>query len=438
MSEKLFLPELGEGIDSVDISEVLIKPGDTISADDPVLVLESEKATMEIPAEKDGVVVEVFVSVGDKLSPGGAIYSIDAAAETKPLQKEIEKQEEEPAPKSEDRSKEPPKTNKPAEKEVVQTPPAPTPPTISDQNKTVSASPSVRRFARELGVDLSLVTGTGLKNRISKEDVQGFVKAQLSSGPIARTQVNLSAGIDFATWGEVEQVPLSKIKKITGERLQQAWNTIPHVTQFDEADVTELYKMRKVLQATNKGKSKLSFLPFFIKAAIKALKEFPAFNSSLDASGSNLVFKKYFHIGIAVDTSNGLVVPVLRDADKKSIWELSDELADISSRARDKKIMPAELKGGSFTISSLGGISGTGFTPIINPPEVAILGVSKITNRPALLNGDLVERKYLPLSLSYDHRVIDGAEAARFTKVLTTALSDISELEGLGSGDSKE
>lgn len=436
MSEKFVLPELGEGIDSVDISEVLIKPGDKISENDPVLVLESEKATMEIPAEKTGVVKEVFVVAGNQLAPGEPIYSLEAESDAPVAKEEKTADSKKETPEAKESVSEAKPTPAPSQQTPPPQPqPVVTPPVSAKAVKNAPASPAVRRFARELGVDLQLVSGSGQKNRILKEDVQNFVKSQLSGGGLKKT-ASLSAGIDFSAWGEIEEVPLTRIKKITGERLQQAWNTIPHVTQFDEADVTELYKLRKTLQSMNTGSVKLSFLPFFMKAVVNALAEMPSFNSSLDASGSNLVFKKYFHLGIAVDTPNGLVVPVIRDVDKKTIWELSDELADVSSRARDKKIMPAELKGGSFTISSLGGISGTAFTPIINPPEVAILGVSKIATRLALLNGDLVERKILPLSLSYDHRVIDGAEAARFTKSLSGYLSDISRLEGLGTVES--
>lgn len=427
MSEKIVLPDLGEGIDSVDISEVLIKPGDTISENDPVLVLESEKATMEIPAEKDGVVKEVFVKPGSQLSPGDPVYSIEEGETS------TEEKHSEPAPKPHTEKTEPKKEEKikpTTEVRATKQAPQPVPPK-QERAKIAPASPAVRRFARELGVDLSIVSGSGPKNRILKENVQNFVKTQLSGAGV-KTTTSLSAGIDFTAWGEVEEVPLSRIKKITGERLHQAWNAIPHVTQFDEADVTELYKFRKTLQSMNPGNVKLSFLPFFMKAVVSTLIDMPSFNSSLDATGSNLVFKKYFHLGVAVDTPNGLVVPVIRDVDKKSIWELSNELAEASSRVREKKVMPAELKGGCLTISSLGGISGTGFTPIINPPEVAILGISRISTRLALLNGELVERKILPLSLSYDHRVIDGAEAARFTKSLSEYLSDITRLEGLG------
>jgi len=420
--EKIFLPELGEGIDAVDISEVLIKPGDNVAENDPVLVLESEKATMEIPADHDGKIVEVFIEPGTQLSPGAAIYSIE-------ISKDSAKKAESPPVNKDENKKLESRPGTAVEQKLPQ-PAVQTQPIVSAPGqKRKSASPSVRRFARELGVELSLVFGTGPKNRILKEDIQNYVKIQLSGGVTA--PVSLSAGIDFNAWGETEAVPLSKIKKITGERLQQAWNQIPHVTQFDESDVTDLYSFRKTVQPKKTDGQKISFLPFFMKAVLNALKEMPNFNSSLDEAGTSLVYKKYFHMGIAVDTPNGLVVPVIRNVDKKSLWELSEELTDISERARNRKILPAEMKGGCFTISSLGGISGTGFTPIINPPEVAILGISRIQNRPALIQGNLVERKILPLSLSYDHRVIDGAEAARFTLYIANYLSDLSNFDNL-------
>lgn len=412
MLKKIVLPDLGEGIDSADVSEILIKPGDTVSVDDIILVLESDKASMEIPSENSGIVKEVFVAMGDEVKTGESLLSIEVTTDNKD-KPDIQKTEEVPKEAVE-------KSVKPVEKKQE---------TIPSTDKTF-ASPGVRRLSRELEIDLSLVGATGEKGRITKEDLHGYIKQKMVQG--GSITASSFPKIDFSQWGVVENTPLTKIQKITGERLQQAWQTIPHVTQFDEADISVLNSKRIELKKEGLKKNiKVTFLPFIIKAVVKALKEFPRFNSSLDHLGENLVQKNYFNIGIAVDTPTGLVVPVIKDADNKSVLGLSEELMDISERARTKKLKPEELKGGSFTISSLGGIGGTNFTPIINPPEVAIMGVSKSSWKPLYdyKNKEIIPTFVMPYSLSYDHRVIDGALGASFTTFFSRSLLDVSTFE---------
>ena len=361
MLKEVLLPDLGEGIDSADVSEILINPGDSVSIDDIILVLESDKASMEIPAEDAGVVKEVFVNAGDEVKTGAPLISIDVSSGST--------EESKPEPKE----KEP-------KKEDIETKIETKVPEVKSENissdKTF-ASPGVRRLARELDIDLTTVNATGPKGRITKDDLHGFIKQKMAQGGSVGT-LSLPK-IDFSQWGSIDEQPLTKIQKITGDRLQQAWQTIPHVTQFDEADISVLNKKRIELKKEGEKKNiKVTFLPFIIKAVIKSLKEFPRFNSSLDHLGENLVLKNYYNIGIAVDTPTGLVVPVIKNADNKSILGLSEELMDLSERARTGKLKPDEFKGGCFTISSLGGIGGTNFTPIINPPEVAIMGFQKV------------------------------------------------------------
>ena len=412
MLKKIVLPDLGEGIDSADVSEILIKPGDTVSVDDIILVLESDKASMEIPSENSGTVKEVFVVMGDEVKTGESLLSIEITSDDKD-KPDTQKAEETPKEVVE-------KIVKPVEIKQETRP---------STDKTF-ASPGVRKLSRELEIDLSLVRATGEKGRITKEDLHGYIKQKMvQSGSIAATSF---PKIDFSQWGVVENTPLSKIQKITGERLQQAWQTIPHVTQFDEADISVLNTKRIELKKEGLKKNiKVTFLPFIIKAVVKALKEFPRFNSSLDHLGENLVQKNYFNIGIAVDTPTGLVVPVIKDADNKSVLGLSEELMDISERARTKKLRPEELKGGSFTISSLGRIGGTNFSPIINPPEVAIMGISKSSWKPLYdhKNKEIIPTFVMPYSLSYDHRVIDGALGASFTTFFSRSLLDVSTFE---------
>ena len=424
----ILLPELGEGITSVEISEVLVKKGDTVKVDDPIIVVETEKASMEIPTTESGTVENVQVEKGSTISPGDVIISITG--------------DEDQAEAFDEPS--PPIAESAEPRDIVNTEPTPpyitaaTPdvkpplPATSEIGKPVLASPSVRRFARELGCDLKLVTGSGPKGRITQEDVQEYIKGRLAGGAPGGSALPIIApgqDLDFSKWGEVDIQPLNKIKKITGKRLQQAWQAIPHVTQFDKADITKLDKLRLHLKKVNKDESvKVSFLPFFIKAVSILLKEMPQFNSSLDGSNENIVLKKYINIGVAVDTPNGLVVPVIKDANEKSIKELARELTTLSSKARDKKLLPADMEGGCFTISSLGGIGGTYFTPIVNPPEVAILGISRSTSEPVFMEGKLRKRLILPFALSYDHRLIDGAAAARFTSNFGQLLSNFEEI----------
>ena len=414
MLKEILLPDLGEGIDSADVSEILINPGDSVSIDDIILVLESDKASMEIPAEDAGVVKEVFVNAGDEVKTGAPLISIEVSSGST--------EESKPEPKEEEPKKE--------DKETKIETKAPEIKSENISSDKTFASPGVRRLARELDIDLTTVNATGPKGRITKDDLHGFIKQKMAQGGSVGA-VSLPK-IDFSQWGSVDEQPLTKIQKITGDRLQQAWQTIPHVTQFDEADISVLNKKRIELKKEGEKKNiKVTFLPFIIKAVIKSLKEFPRFNSSLDHLGENLVLKNYYNIGIAVDTPTGLVVPVIKNADNKSILGLSEELMDLSDRARTGKLKPDEFKGGCFTISSLGGIGGTNFTPIINPPEVAIMGVSKSIWKPVYdhKNKEIVPTFMMPFSLSYDHRVIDGAIGAAFTSFFSNAVLDVSTFE---------
>ena len=414
MLKEILLPDLGEGIDSADVSEILINPGDSVSIDDIILVLESDKASMEIPAEDAGVVKEVFVNAGDEVKTGAPLISIEVSSGST--------EESKPEPKEEEPKKE--------DKETKIETKAPEIKSENISSDKTFASPGVRRLARELDIDLTTVNATGPKGRITKGDLHGFIKQKMAQGGSVGA-VSLPK-IDFSQWGSIDEQPLTKIQKITGDRLQQAWQTIPHVTQFDEADISVLNKKRIELKKEGEKKNiKVTFLPFIIKAVIKSLKEFPRFNSSLDHLGENLVLKNYYNIGIAVDTPTGLVVPVIKNADNKSILGLSEELMDLSERARTGKLKPDEFKGGCFTISSLGGIGGTNFTPIINPPEVAIMGVSKSIWKPVYdhKNKEIVPTFMMPFSLSYDHRVIDGAIGAAFTSFFSNAVLDVSTFE---------
>ena len=414
MLKEILLPDLGEGIDSADVSEILINPGDSVSIDDIILVLESDKASMEIPAEDAGVVKEVFVNAGDEVKTGAPLISIEVSSGST--------EESKPEPKEEEPKKE--------DKETKIETKAPEIKSENISSDKTFASPGVRRLARELDIDLTTVKATGPKGRITKDDLHGFIKQKMAQGGSVGS-VSLPK-IDFSQWGSIDEQPLTKIQKITGDRLQQAWQTIPHVTQFDEADISVLNKKRIELKKEGEKKNiKVTFLPFIIKAVIKSLKEFPRFNSSLDHLGENLVLKNYYNIGIAVDTPTGLVVPVIKNADNKSILGLSEELMDLSERARTGKLKPDEFKGGCFTISSLGGIGGTNFTPIINPPEVAIMGVSKSIWKPVYdhKNKEIVPTFMMPFSLSYDHRVIDGAIGAAFTSFFSNAVLDVSTFE---------
>jgi pyruvate dehydrogenase E2 component (dihydrolipoamide acetyltransferase) len=429
--QEIHVPDIGDASD-VDIIEVLVSIGDDITLDQGLITLETDKATMEVPAPFAGKLVSLTVKVGDKVSQGSLIATIETTS-TAPVAQAAPVQAE-PAPAA-------PAPTIAASR--PSTPPVPYHPSAAKPTSTgvAHASPAVRRLAREFGVDLSQVSGTGRKARILKEDVQAFVKYELSrpkasavtavAGGAGSLNVIAAPKVDFSKFGEVEEVPLSRIQKLSGPNLHRNWVTIPHVTQFDEADITEMEAFRKQqneLAAKKKADYKITPLVFMMKAVAKALAEFPVFNSSLSSDGESLIQKKYFHIGVAVDTPNGLMVPVVRDVDKKGIVELSRELTDISIRARDGKLKSADMQGSCFTISSLGGIGGTAFTPIVNYPDVAILGVSKSEIKPKWNGKEFQPKLMLPLSLSYDHRVIDGAMAARFSVTLSAILSDIRTL----------
>jgi len=430
----VLVPDIGD-FKNVPIIEVMVKPGDAVKQEDPLLTLESDKATMDIPSPYSGVVKALKIKVGDKVSEGSPLLTVEVGAEAAVVQAPGSKAVDvAAASRSSTVVGAPPETISPAAKKAesreVELKAPPTAIAAVPETQLAHASPSVRRFARELGVDLAHVSGSGPKNRILREDVQGYVKGELAR-PRAGTGFTLPEmpQVDFAKFGAVETVPLSRIKKLSGANLLRNWLGIPHVTQHDEADITDLEAFRKSSGAeTEKQGFKLTMLSFLIKACVTALKAHPTFNASLDKSGENLILKKYYHIGVAVDTPEGLVVPVIRDCDRKGVFDLARELAEVSKRARDKKLSASEMQGGCFSISSLGGIGGTGFTPIINAPEVAILGVSKAQVRPVYKDGQFAPRLILPLALSYDHRVIDGAGAARFTTYLCSVLSDIRRL----------
>jgi len=431
------VPDIGDFKD-VPVIELLVKPGDAVKKEDSLVTLESDKATMEVPSPADGVVKAVKVKVGDKLSEGSLVLLLDAA--DAPAARPAEKAAAAPAAPAPAAQPAPPATAAPAAK-PFQEPEAASPrhPPVAAEPAVegaapAHASPGVRRFARELGVDLSKVKGAGPKGRILKEDIQGFVKGALSGagagapraagGGLADLGLPAWPKVDFAKFGPVEVKPLTRIQKISGPALARNWVMIPHVTQFDEADITELEAFRaKVNEENAKSGVKVTPLAFLIKAVVAALKKFPAFNASID--GDNLVIKQYWHIGFAADTPGGLVVPVLKDADKKGVVEIARETGELAAKGREGKLGPAEMQGGTFTISSLGGIGGTAFTPIINAPEVAILGVSKAAMKPVWNGKEFVPRLMMPLSLSYDHRVIDGASAARFTAYLAQVIADL-------------
>lgn len=441
------VPDIGSHGD-VPVIELLVAVGDSVRKDQGLVTLESDKATMEVPASVAGIVRELKVKLGDAISEGSVVALIEVTDSVAVPASAAPPPAASSAPK--------PATVAAAEPATVSAPPAAppspvsaamdpeasaprTPPVAFDAQAVLPAnvphaSPAVRLYARELGVDLGKVAGQGRKGRITREDVNAFVKASLAAG-VAAAPVASGNGlnllpwpkVDFAKFGAIESQPLSRIKKISGANLARNWAMIPHVTQFDQADITEMEAFRKKMGEENPNQ-KITPLVFLIKAAVAALKAFPSFNASLDDTGENLIFKRYFHIGIAVDTPDGLVVPVIRDADQKGLLQLAAELGEISKKARDKKLSGADMQGGCFSISSLGGIGGTSFTPIINAPEVAIMGVSKSEMKPVWNGATFEPRLMLPLSLSYDHRVIDGAEAARFATFFARQLADIRRL----------
>jgi pyruvate dehydrogenase E2 component (dihydrolipoyllysine-residue acetyltransferase) len=443
----IHVPDIGD-FSEVEVIEVLVKPGDTVAKEGSLITVESDKASMEIPSSDPGIVKEMKVALGDKVSEGDVIVSLEVSDELSSTESLMASE----APTGEGLIASPSRTapfreeppigpqpvsepSKPAlratESLQPQTKPlesgvrrSPTAHFDQERFKKAHASPSVRRFARELGADLGVVKGTGPKGRILKHDVQVYIKQALTSGATGFSVAELPE-VDFSKFGTIELKPLTRINKLTGQNLHRNWVRIPHVTQYDEADITELEAFRNSLNEEYKDRgTKITIIVFLMKAVVSALKAFPRFNSSLDRAQENLVIKHYYHIGVAVDTKDGLVVPVIRDVDRKSLVEIAAELTVVSAKAREGKLSPAEMQGGCFSISSLGGIGGTAFTPIVNAPEVAVLGVSKATTKPVFQNKAFVPRLILPFSLSYDHRVIDGADGVRFTKFLSAMLSD--------------
>ncbi|MFZ1342496.1 dihydrolipoyllysine-residue acetyltransferase [Thiothrix eikelboomii] len=435
--QEVRVPDIGE-FKEVEIIEVLVKVGDSIQAEDSLITVESDKASMEIPSPAAGTVKELRIQQGDHVSKGSLILylELNSAVEKKPPQVPITHPQptthSTPLAPLDAKANTNTNPNKPKTTSAAKT--------VVDHEafKKAYATPSVRKFARELGVDLSRVVGTGRKQRITQEDVKSYIKDVMGLGLQAKTGTSPHSGlgiprmpeIDFSQWGEVTTVRLNRIHQLTGEFLHRNWLNIPHVTQFDQADITDLEAFRQELNLEQEKikASKITPLVFIMKAVVAGLKAYPRFNSSLDPSGEMLIQKKYYHIGIAVDTPDGLVVPIIRDVDKKSLLQLSDDLKEVSTKARERRLKPADLQGSCFSISSLGGIGGTQFTPIINAPDVAILGISKSSLQPIWNGKEFAPRLMLPLSLSYDHRVIDGADGARFTTFLAKMLGDIRRL----------
>jgi len=449
------VPGIGD-FEDVEIIEIHVQPGDEIAAEDPLITLETDKASMDVPAPASGKVAEVRVKKGDRVSEGdvivlldklgsdtksgksgsdeqGAEQDADAPADEKPDKKQEPEEKPGRAPGAGSRQ-EPASASgrepEPGLKQRRDGPPAQSKELVSDPN-SVHAGPSVRKFAREMGVQLSRVKGSGVKGRITHDDVKAWVKQALQGGARAGGGAGLPAvpEVDFSKFGPTELKPLSRVQRISGPRLHASWVNLPHVTQFDEADITETERARKELKSdADKEGAKLTPLAFILRACVKALREFPQFNASLHADGQQLVMKQYYNVGFAVDTPGGLVVPVIKDVEKKSLFQVARELGELSEKAREGKLAAAEMQGGNFTVSSLGSIGGTFFTPIINAPEVAILGVSRHKMQPVWQDGEFVPKLMLPLSLSYDHRVIDGAAAVRFTRYLAELMADTDRL----------
>ena len=434
------IPDIGDFTD-VEVIDVLVSPGASVAVEDPLITLETDKAAMDVPAPAVGIVKSVAVSNGDKVSEGSIICVIEVSDDTgEKITQELAveskselkletvaqaKLEHEPEP---DEGVEPEQKIEPDAKPPPRPAAVPSAPTDEKSFAKAHASPSIRKFARELGVDLGQVKGSGLKERITQEDVKGFVKSVLRSGGTGGALPAVPV-VDFAKFGEIEIQPINRVKKISGPRLHAAWVNVPHVTQHDDADITDLEVLRKSLKADAATiGAKLTPLAFLIKASVHALREFPEFNASLDPAGENLVLKKYFHVGFAVDTPNGLMVPVIKDADRKNVFDIGKELGELGGKAREGKLKVTDMQGGCFSISSLGSIGGGYFTPIVNAPEVAILGVSKSRMQPVWNGSEFQPRLMLPLSLSYDHRVVDGAAAARFTTFLATVLRECRNL----------
>jgi pyruvate dehydrogenase E2 component (dihydrolipoamide acetyltransferase) len=429
MATEFRLPELGENIESGDVLKVLVSVGDIITPNQPVLELETDKATIEVPSPFRGTVKSVHVKDGEKLQVGGLILTVEESGEAPAVKQEEAKAEA--LPKVEEKPEKPPEVRpepapapQPAAAVAV-SPPAPAAAEPQVAREAAPAPPSVRRLARELGVDINEVAGSGPGGRITEEDVKAHVRLTMTT-PAAVRPSAATAPVplpDFSKWGEIERKPMRAVRRKTAEHLSYAWSTIPHVTHFDKADITELEQLRKHHESkAESGGAKLTFTAIAVKVVASALKIFPQFASSIDMPRAELIYKKYCHIGVAVDTDRGLLVPVIRDVDKKNILELSAELALLAEKARNRRVTPEDMEGGVFTISNLGGIGGTNFSPIVNSPEVAILGIARARMEPVFVNGMFQPRLMLPLSLSYDHRVIDGADAARFLRWVAEAL----------------
>ncbi len=423
---ELKVPDIGSD-EEVEVAEVLVQPGDVVELEQTLLTLESDKAAMDLPSTVAGTIQEVKVKVGDKVSEGTVVATINASEEkaAQPVVEEPAETQQESSPQAEQQ----PEPEQKPETEVAKSEPVAT---ISSSGPA-HASPAVRKFARELGVDLGQIgSGSGKKGRITKDDVKKFVKQLLVSGSATGgSGIPKLPEVDFSKFGDIEAQSLNKIKRLTGKNLSAVWLNLPMVTQHDEADITEMEAFRKTLnaeQAKLEDGVKITPLVFIIKALVAAMKQYPQFNSSLSVDGEKIIYKKYFNIGIAVDTPNGLVVPVLKNVDKKGVFELAKEMLEISAKARKGKLMPGDMQGGCITISSIGGIGGTAFTPIVNAPEVAILGVTRASMKPIWNGQEFIPRLMLPLDLTYDHRVIDGADGVRFVVAIAQYLSDIRRL----------
>ncbi|MCI0691863.1 2-oxo acid dehydrogenase subunit E2 [candidate division KSB1 bacterium] len=424
MAAEFKLPELGENVETGTVVKILVSKGDEIKKDQAIMELETEKALLEVPSNIGGVIKEILVKEGDEVKVGQTLLVLDGAVEEKKETKREPREEKEDKPEEKEKKKEPPEEKKEKPAEEARQPVAPARPT--ERKEIAPAAPSTRRFAREIGIDINTVPGSGPGGRISIEDVKAFAKQinQQKAAPAAAfTGIPAEPLPDFTKWGEVEHKPMNKIRQATAKHLSFAWATIPHVTQFDKADITELEKLRKQYgKKVEAAGGKLTVTSILLKIISAALKVFPQFNASIDMAKSEIIYKKYYHIGIAVDTEHGLLVPVIRNVDRKNIIELSVELTQVAEKARNRKLSLDDMQGGNFSISNLGGIGGTAFTPVVNAPEVAILGISRGQMEPIYLNGNFEPRLMLPLSLSYDHRLIDGADAARFLRWVAEAI----------------
>ena len=439
-TRKITVPNIGD-FENVDVIEVLVAPGEIVQAEDPLITLESDKATMDLPSPASGRITQVLVTVGDQISQGAVVVLLDPAevepvAAEPPSEPHLRESVTTPTVVTAPESAASPAGPETATQSPLQSlaPPGTLPAPLEGGSKLPHASPAVRRYARQLGVDLSQINGNGARGRILQDDVRQFVKAALirpasDSRPMEGAGIPPMPEVDFSRWGPIDTKPISRIQRLSGRYLHRAWLNIPHVTHHDDADITELESFRQSLkQDKAHSGTRITILSFLMRAVVSALKAFPTFNASLSPDGESLILKQYFHIGVAVDTDNGLVVPVIRDVDSKGIVQLAEELAEISARARDGKLKPGEMQGGCMSISSLGGIGGSAFTPIVNAPEVAILGITRSRMTPVWNGTEFQPRLMLPLDLSYDHRVIDGAQAARFMTFLSAALEDVRRL----------